>query len=177
MKCNSIEENRYFLKDSIRLQIEFSQTAQNHGLEPPPLQKPCPEDIPRITLPDGKATLARLGNKTVGECILQRKSVRNYTNAPLTLDELSMLLYATQGVRKVLGTDCALRTVPSAGARHAFETYLAVSRVDLLSPGLYRYLPFDNALAQLRLDENIGYEAALACLGQRFVAADRKSVV
>ncbi len=171
MKCNSIEENRYFLKDSIRLQIDFSQTAQNRGLPPPSLQKPCPEDVLRIALPDGKETLERLGNKAVGECILQRKSVRNYTNAPLSLDELSMLLYATQGVRKVLGPECALRTVPSAGARHTFETYLAVSRVDSLQPGLYRYLPFDNALAQLRLDDNIGHEAALACLGQRFVAS------
>ena len=46
---------------------------------------------------------------------------------PLTLDELSMLLWATQGVRGEID-DTVLRTVPSAGNRHAFETYLAVER-------------------------------------------------
>jgi len=171
MERNSIESGRYFLKDSIRLEIDFSQTAQNRGIAPPPLQKPCPEDIPRIALPDGKETIRRLAEKAVGECILERKSVRKYTNAFLSLDELTMLLWATQGVRKVLGPDCAMRTVPSAGARHSFETYLAVSRVEGLPPGLYRYLPFDNVLAQLRVDENIGYDAALACFGQKFVAS------
>jgi len=166
-----MERNRYFLKDSVRLELDFSQTAQNRGVAPPPLQKPCLEGIPRIALPDGNETLERLGGKAVGECILQRKSVRKYTNVPLTLDELSMLLWATQGVRKVLGPECAMRTVPSAGARHTFETYLAVSRVDSLQPGLYRYLPFDNALAQLRLDDNIGYEASMVCFGQKFIAS------
>jgi SagB-type dehydrogenase family enzyme len=60
--------------------------------------------------------------------------------------------------------------VPSAGARHAFETYLAVNRVESLPAGLYRYLPFDGQLAQLAIDPEIGRRAAAACLGQRFVS-------
>jgi SagB-type dehydrogenase family enzyme len=89
----------------------------------------------------------------------------------LTLAELSALLWATQGVRQVLGPDSALRTVPSAGARHALETYLAISRVEGLPAGLYRYLPFDGQLVQLRQDEQIGRKAAIACFGQGFIAA------
>lgn len=171
MNQNPYKQGRDFLKDSIRQQINFSNTAQSRGTPPPPLQKICPPNIPRILLPDGKEVLERLGSLSVGISMLQRESVRNYSAAPITLEELAMLLWAMQGVREVLGPECAMRTVPSAGARHTFETYLAVSRVEFLQPGLYRYLPFDNALAQLRLDENIGQEAALACLGQRFVAS------
>jgi SagB-type dehydrogenase family enzyme len=60
--------------------------------------------------------------------------------------------------------------VPSAGARHACETYIAAGRIKGLQPGLYRYLPFDNELALMSPDDTIGRKAAAACLGQSFVA-------
>jgi len=164
------EANRFFLKDSIRLQIDFSRTDQSQGLPPPPLQAPCPPDAVRINLPDGREALARLAKMPVGEAISRRESVRHFQAAPLTLEELSALLWATQGVRHMLNPVSARRTVPSAGARHALETYLAVSRVEGLLAGLYRYLPFDGLLAQLAIDPQIGQRAAVACLGQRFVA-------
>ncbi len=164
------EANRFFLKDSIRQQIDFSRTDQSRGLPPPPLQVPCPPEAVRIDLPDGREALVRLGRMAVGEAIARRESVRHYDIAPLSLEELAALLWATQGVRKVLSPISALRTVPSAGARHAFETYLAVSRVEGLPAGLYRYLPFDGQLAQLAIDPQIGRRAAAACLGQWFVA-------
>jgi SagB-type dehydrogenase family enzyme len=164
------EMHRFLLKDSIRQQIDFSRTDQSKGLPPPPLQAPCPSDAARIDLPDGQAALARLARLPVGEAIARRGSVRQYDDTPLMLEELAALLWATQGVRRVLSPISALRTVPSAGARHAFETYVAVSRVDSLPGGLYRYLPFDGQLAQLAIDPQIGLRAAAACLGQRFVA-------
>jgi SagB-type dehydrogenase family enzyme len=165
------EANRFFLKDTIRRQIDFSRTDQNRHLPPPPLQKPFPPDATRISLPDGAASLARLGRMPIGEAITRRKSVRDYTAAPFTLEELSALLWATQGVRKVLSRSSALRTVPSAGARHAFETYVAAVRIEALPSGLYRYLPFDGQLVLVAIDAQIGKKAASACLGQRFVAA------
>ncbi len=146
------------------------RTPQNRHVAPPPLQKPCPPEVRRIKIPDGAEAMARLGCMTVGEAIRRRESVRRYTGDQLTLEELSALLWATQGVREVIGNTCALRTVPSAGARHSFETYLAVMRVESLEPGLYRYLPLDGQLAQLAVDPQIGKKAALACLGQDFVA-------
>ena len=170
MAGSHFEANRFFLKDSIRQQVDFSQTDQSRGLPPPPLQVPCPLDAVRVDLPDGRTALARLGRMAVGEAIARRESVRRFEAVPLTLEELAALLWATQGVRRVLSPISALRTVPSAGARHAFETYLAVSRVEGLPAGLYRYLPFDGQLAQLAIDPQIGRRAAAACLGQRFVA-------
>lgn len=165
------EKNRFFLKDFIRQQIDFSRTLQSRHEPAPPVQKPSPPDAVRIRLPDGAAALACLGSMPIGEAITRRESVRNYTAAPFTLEELSALLWATQGVRRVLSPTTALRTVPSAGARHAFETYVLANRIEGISSGLYRYLPFDNELAQLAVDEQIGRKAAAACLGQAFVAS------
>jgi SagB-type dehydrogenase family enzyme len=164
------EQNRFFLKDNIRQQIDFSMTEQNRGIPAPPLQKPCPPDVVRISLPDGKVAFARLGGIPIGEAINRRESVRRYNNSLLTIEELSALLWATQGVREILSSECALRTVPSAGARHAMETYLAISRVESLASGLYRYLPLDGQLAQLSIDDRIMRKVASVCLGQGFVA-------
>jgi len=170
MSNDDYRANRDFLKDSIRLTVDFSQTDQSRGLPPPPRQAPCPPEAERVKLPDGAAALARLARMTVGEAVAGRESVRRYADSPLTLEELSALLWATQGVRRVTGPAVALRTVPSAGARHSFETYLAVRNVETLPAGLYRYLPFDGQLARLALDPEIGRRAAAACLGQRFIA-------
>ncbi len=171
MSGKKFVENRFFLKDTIRKRIHFAQTAQNMGQASPPLQKPCPPDIPRINLPQDANAFQRLMKMPVGEAIAGRESIRQYKAAPLSLDELSVLLWATQGVRDVINPETALRNVPSAGCRHSFETYLVVNRVETLSTGLYRYLPFDGQLAQLRLDDQIGRKAAMACFGQSFIAA------
>jgi SagB-type dehydrogenase family enzyme len=171
MANRRFEQSRTFLKDAIRRQVDFSRTAQSLGKPPPPVQKPCPTEIPRIDLPEGPRALEKHAGMAVGEAVIRRQSRRNYGPTPLTLEELSLLLWATQGIRRVVGAGCALRSVPSAGARHAFETYLAVQRVESLPAGLYRYLPLDGHLAQLRLDDSIGRDAAMACLGQGFVAA------
>jgi len=170
-RAELLERYRFFLKDTIRQEIDFRMTPQSRGVPAPPLQKPCPEDVLRIDLPDGAEAASRLFSMGVGDAIRLRESVRSYSSRALTLEELSALLWATQGVRQVLRPDCALRTVPSAGARHAFETYVAVSRVEELPSGLYRYLPFDGQLVQCYVDAQIGRKAADACLGQQFVAS------
>ncbi|OQB42960.1 MAG: Nitroreductase family protein [Candidatus Latescibacteria bacterium ADurb.Bin168] len=162
--------NRYFLKDAVRQVVDFRQTDQARGLPAPSLQKPVNPDARRVTLPDGSTALLRLCAMSLGEAISLRESVRSYSSDALSLEELSALLHATQGVRKVLRPDCALRNVPSAGARHSFETYVAVARVRDLPAGLYRYLPFNKELIELSLDPEISQKARNACLGQEFVS-------
>ena len=79
--------------------------------------------------------------------INRRKSHRVYTDETISLAELSYLLWYTQGIKEIRGKSYAtLRTVPSGGARHPFECYMAVRKVEGLDPGLYHYLPMTHQL-------------------------------
>ena len=162
-----LEQFRYFLKDSVRQSVNFAGTDQNRGVPPPPMQKPHAPDAELVTLPgresfDGLAAIGLLA------AIERRRSHRAFSDAALSLAELASLLWATQGVREMLGDWAALRTVPSAGARHSFETYLSVHRVEGLEPGVYRYLPLDHKLVLEHKLPDLTRRLTAACLGQRF---------
>jgi SagB-type dehydrogenase family enzyme len=165
----STERYRFFLKDTIRRQIDFSQTAQHRGVPPPPIEKPFASDAPQIDLvrPDDWEGIASVDLVTA---VKHRESRRRFSGASLTLDELSFLLWATQGVREILDQGTALRTVPSAGARHAFETYLCIFNVNGLDPGFYRYLPLEHRLLFEFHEEDAAGRLTHASLGQSFVA-------
>lgn len=105
----------------------------------------------------------------VRKIIEQRKSIRDYTNQPLTVDQLSYLLWCTQGVKEVVQGTVTLRNVPSAGARHAFETYLLINNVDGIIPGLYRFLVLENSLIHISLEQDIADKITKACLNQTFI--------
>jgi SagB-type dehydrogenase family enzyme len=131
----------------------------------PPLQTPysgAPIDLPA---PDTIATR----DVDLRAAIEGRTSVRSYAEEPLTLAELSFLLWCTQGVKSVRDSYATLRTVPSAGARHAFETYLLINRVQGLEPGLYRFLALEHKLGVVNLDPDIAEGITQACWNQRFV--------
>ena len=140
-----MDTHRAWLKSDRWDEWRESETDQRKGVTPLPPEKPYPEDAVLIDLVAGE-DLA-LGEMPLVEAIRRRRSRRRFTGAPLTLDELSFLLWATQGVSKVFdGTGGSLRTVPSGGARHPFETYLFVHHVEGLESGLYRYLPVEHKL-------------------------------
>src|SRR5271157_2933005 len=145
---------RLFLKDSIRKVIDFSQTDQNKGIAPPPIEKPYPKQAKRINLPKYEQfkDIDKIDLKTA---ISNRESRRSYSNQPLSLEELSFLLWATQGIKEKLDSGHALRTVPSAGCRHALETYLCVLNVQGLDQGIYRYLPLEHQLLFEFTEENL----------------------
>jgi SagB-type dehydrogenase family enzyme len=161
--------HREFLKDTLRLQINFALTGQNRGLPPPPLEKPPRPDQQAIPLP-GVDTFRAFAGIDLVDAIAGRRSHRRFRPAPLALKELAFLLWATQGVRQVLDAGHALRTVPSAGCRHAFESYLVVSRVAGLEPGLYRYLPVEHALVLERPIDGMAAALSQATLHQQFIA-------
>ncbi|MDM8536256.1 SagB/ThcOx family dehydrogenase [Desulfobacterales bacterium HSG17] len=62
----------------------------------------------------------------------------------------------------------AYRNVPSAGCRHALETYLAVFNVDNLDPGVYRYLPLSHQLVFEFKDDMLSEKMITASLGQSY---------
>jgi len=162
-----IKENREFLKDSLRLKYDFSQTDQNRGVEVPPIQKPLKDGQQMIGLPQ-ENLFKPSGNKDLASAIRYRKSARKYRPEPLSLDELSFLLWATQGLRSRLHNGHAFRVVPSAGCRHSFETYLAVINVSGLKQGIYRYLPIEHAIVLEKEVEDLPEKVTQATLGQSF---------
>jgi SagB-type dehydrogenase family enzyme len=97
------------------------------------------------------------------QSLLQRRSIRDYTGEPITLQEVSQLLWAAQGITDPGG----LRTAPSAGGLYPLEVYVVVGDVPELSPGVYRYEPDGHQL--IRIGEgDIRDELAEAALGQRY---------
>jgi SagB-type dehydrogenase family enzyme len=164
----SMETYRRVLKSDRWKKWSQLETDQKKKIPPPPFQKPYPQDATLIDLVAPQDLT--VGTMPLIEAIRRRKSRRKFTAEPLTLEELSFLLWATQGVRQVTGDGVATRrTVPSAGSRHPFETYLFVRRVDGLDPGLYRYLPLDHKLCFLYADAGLAKKVNDACRDQRFV--------
>ena len=167
MHVSSIEQARAFLKDSIRKVIDFSQTDQSRGVPVPPLEKSFEPDIERIDLvPPERWT--NIGKIDVVTAIARRQSHRRFTTEPLSVEELSFLLWATQGIRQIRNAYAAFRTVPSAGCRHAFETYVWVQNIDGIDPGCYRYLPKEHQLVLEFQMARMAEEITTATSHQRF---------
>jgi SagB-type dehydrogenase family enzyme len=160
----STRASRKFLKADLWGEWENQETDQRKGIKPPANQKPYPQDAVLIDLvsPDDLT----LGQMPLIEAIRKRRSRREYTDEPLSLEEFSFLLWVTQGVDQkatrsyrewlagligwsVSDVPTLMRTVPSGGACHPFETYLVVNRVQGLKPGIYRYLSVEHKLLSL----------------------------
>jgi len=167
MSQDPMQLRREFLKDSIRQEVDFSQTDQNRGIAAPPVQKPCSAQQEVIALPRKEAWTS-VQSLDLAEAVACRQSCRVYQPLPLQLNELAFLLWATQGVRKQVSPAVVQRTVPSAGCRHALETYLCILNVQGLASGIYRYLPLDHGLVREQQRDFLAYDMAEAALGQQF---------
>lgn len=107
------------------------------------------------------------------QLLQQRRSTRKYPGTPITEEELSLLLWACQGITGRAG-NWSFRTAPSAGALYPIETYVAVDKVKELDAGLYHFNVRDFVLERL-LATPVSDIVAEACLMQRFMA--RGSVI
>ncbi len=162
---DSIKKNREILKSNLWEEFGKLNTDQKKQLPAPPLQKPIAEDATLIDLiaPEDLT----IGKMPIIDAINGRRSRRKYTGDPMTLEEISYLLWATQGVSRTVPKNIgALRTVPSGGARHPFETYLFINRIDGLETGLYRYLPLEHKLCLSYSDPMLIANVHEACYGQ-----------
>lgn len=170
---DKIKKYRNFMKSNlgglIAIETDVEESDQRKGTKRPSLQKSHDIEAKIIELPCHKDV--KLEESNILEIISNRRSHRKYTEDPLSITELSYLLWTTQGLHKVIDTDYAtLRSVPSAGARHPYETYLIVNNVTELEKGLYRYLPFNNALLFIHHIEDLDTKLDRATLGQNFVS-------
>ncbi len=109
----------------------------------PPRFKEYP-NLPKIRLPDPK-----FKGISVEEALEKRRSVREYSKKPLTLSEVSQLLWAAQGVTgRIHGI--LLRTAPSAGALYPFEIYIFANNVKTLTRGIYHYSVRDHSIVLIK---------------------------
>lgn len=114
--------------------------------------------------------LADLPPVRLRDALAQRRSVRSYAPAAVTLAQLAALLWAAQGLTGPGG----LRTAPSAGALHPLELYVHASRVDGLAPGLHHYDPASHALSAVQPGSA---QAVVDATGAQRAVADAALVV
>jgi len=97
-------------------------------------------DIIQLPAPNYKSTIS------IEETLQKRRSVREYSKEPLSLSEVSQILWAAQGITdKTYG----LRTAPSAGALYPIEVYLIAANVTELTEGIYKYDPRKHTLKEI----------------------------
>ena len=131
-------DNRKFMQCPSFKTIMF-ESDQSKGIDPPPFSKPITGAVTTLTQFDDI-----LPTSDYMKLLDTRRSLRDYSGKPMTQAELAFMLWSAQGVQSYRGQVATFRTVPSGGARHPFETYIAVQSVEGLEPGLYRYLPLEN---------------------------------
>jgi len=125
-----------------------------------PTLTPSPKQEAAIQLPEPRYN----GDVSIEQSLLQRRSIRSYTGEPLTLQEVSQLLWAAQGITDPRG----FRTAPSAGALYPLEVYVVAGDVQDLSPAIYRYEPDQHQLAKVA-DGDVRAKLAEVALGQSCV--------
>jgi SagB-type dehydrogenase family enzyme len=122
--------------------------------------EPIPMDEDWIKLPEPEYS----SDVSIEETLLSRRSTREYKNEPLTLKEISQLLWAAQGITDPDG----LRTAPSAGALYPLEVYVIAGDVEKLTDGIYKYDPFKHAIEKM-FKGDIRPELAEVALKQTFI--------
>jgi SagB-type dehydrogenase family enzyme len=102
------------------------------------------------------------GSISIEETLRQRRSIRDYKKAQLSLEQISQLLWAGSG------KNLYQRTAPSAGATYPLEIYLVVGEVEGLGPGIYHYSYSTHSLEKIK-DQDIRSRLSQASLGQRMI--------
>ncbi|KZL88446.1 SagB/ThcOx family dehydrogenase [Clostridium magnum] len=145
------EQHRSFLKSNFN-EFKSIKTDKMKGIAQPPSVKSYGLSDNIINLPKVSEGVVKKSN--IYECIKDRRSTRFYADESISLEELSYLLWATQGISGTTKAGLTLRTVPCSGATHCFETYLFITKVQGIKRGIYRYLPVEHKLLfMFELDE------------------------
>ena len=124
-----------------------------------------------IFLPEPKTS----GEMSVEEAIVKRRSRREFTSRPLTLEQIGQLLWTAQGITD---KEKGLRSAPSAGALYPLEIYLLISEkgTEGLNAGVYHYLPEKHGLEIVNKSVS-RQQLAEAALGQSSISQAPVSVV
>ena len=121
-----------------------------------------------LKLPEPKVD----GKVSVEKSLFERRSIRDYADEPVTLAEVSQLLWAAQGLTDPAG----YRSAPSAGALYPLEVYVVAGKVALLPAGIYRYKPRGHELIKVG-DGDKRSELCAAALSQAALKQAPVSIV
>lgn len=161
------KNERSFLKSNFN-EFKNIKTDKIKGIPKPEEVKSFASNSVIIDLPKVSEEVVR--NKNIYECIKNRRSIRLYSEEAVSLEELSYLLWATQGITNTNKAGLTFRTVPCSGATHSFETYLFLMNVTGTQKGVYRYLPTEHKLLFMFNLEEIDNKVDEITLEQPFVA-------
>ncbi|MCW8445425.1 SagB/ThcOx family dehydrogenase [Fluoribacter gormanii] len=109
---------------------------------------------------------------SIEEALKKRRSIRQYKNQAITLQQVAQLLWASQGITSNEG----FRTTPSAGALYPLEVYLVARNVSNLSAGVYHYVPSKHILQKIK-EGDISAQLTRAALGQSTVNSGAANIV
>lgn len=137
------KQQRDFLKSNFD-EFKNIKTDRMMKIEQPPIVKPYDKSSKIVDLPEVSEKVVK--NNDIYKCIKERRSTRFYSDESISLEELSYLLWATQGITTTNKAGITLRTVPCSGATHSFEMYLFITNVEGVKMGVYRYLPVEHKL-------------------------------
>ncbi|MHC1685925.1 MAG: SagB/ThcOx family dehydrogenase [Clostridiaceae bacterium] len=160
------EAERSFLKSNFD-EFKNIKTDKMKGIPQPPIVKSYDQASNIINIP--KISEDVVIKESIFDCIKERRSTRFYSSDSISLEELSYLLWSTQGITGTNKAGLTLRTVPCSGATHSFETYLFIMNVDGLKKGVYRYLPVEHKLLFMFQLDGIGKKINEITLDQPFV--------
>jgi SagB-type dehydrogenase family enzyme len=110
------------------------------------------------------------GMTSIEESLNKRRSVRDYRRSPLSLEQVSQLLWAASG------RNLYRRTAPSAGATYPLETYLVVGEVEGLEPGIYHYFSSRHSL-EMTKEQDVRNRLSRAALGQEMIEAAPVNII
>jgi SagB-type dehydrogenase family enzyme len=109
--------------------------------------------------------------ETLNNAIQNRRSIRNFSEKPLSIKQFSYLIWASTGIqRNERGFE--YRTAPSAGALYPIETYIIINNVEKIKQGVYHYNikqhyleeikkgDFRSAITKAALDQPMCYYSA-----------------
>ncbi len=147
------QKSKYIRENLPRHQLDW--------LKKPNSFKGYPDAIKTIKLPNLEF------NKEISfwQVILNRQSTRKFKNEPITISQLSLLLFGITGLTRIF-PQVAFRTVPSAGGLYPIEVYPVVNNIENLNQGIYHYDLAKHRLELLK-EGDFRLEIAKGCLDQK----------
>ena len=145
INCHSSNKNKFSIALDYHENTKHEQNRLDYSYN---------ENISYKTYPNAEKIMLKtekyIKENDFTNCLLSRKSVRDFTGEEISIENLSDILYLSYSINKDNNMYFESRMVPSAGARYPLEIYIAVFKCDKLESGIYHYNIISNCLEFIR---------------------------